>query len=188
MFTIFYALFGIPLFLIALADLGSFVKSSFLFIFRSLSNCCKKKKNLKAKSVGEHTDEEESAKSQAFSIIMDFLLIISVFLIFILLGAMVLPWWEKDLSAFNAAYFTFISISTIGLGDIGTHSVLYCPLPLIAYFAVPQNMQFLPLTLFYIAIGVWLTTRVIEKTADVFKLIHYAGRRVTDISNVSDIM
>uniref|UniRef100_A0A914VT55 Potassium channel domain-containing protein n=1 Tax=Plectus sambesii TaxID=2011161 RepID=A0A914VT55_9BILA len=168
LFTIFYALFGIPLFLIALTDLGSFVKSTFSFAYHFLTQLFKKRNKAKVGTVEKEKDEEDSRKSQHLSIIMDFLLIIVIFITFILLGATVLPWWEEDLSTFNAAYYTFISISTIGLGDI-----------------VPQNMQFLPLTLLYITIGLWLTTIVIEKISDVFKLVHYAGRRMTNIDNVN---
>lgn len=40
-------------------------------------------------------------------------------------------------------------------------------------------------TLIYITVGLWLTTTVVEQMADVFKLVHYAGRRVSNVKGVS---
>lgn len=45
-------------------------------------------------------------------------------------------------------------------------------------------MDFLLPTLIYITIGLWLTTALVEQLADVFRLVHYAGRQVTNVKGV----
>lgn len=62
----------------------------------------------------------------------------------------------------------FRSLTTIGLGDI-----------------VPRRMDFLLPTLIYITIGLWLTTALVEQLADVFRLVHYAGRHVSNVKGVN---
>ncbi|CAL1578511.1 unnamed protein product [Knipowitschia caucasica] len=47
-----------------------------------------------------------------------FLLILPVVFGYVLLMALVLPCWETELSLFDAFYFCFITITTIGFGDI----------------------------------------------------------------------
>jgi hypothetical protein len=61
-----------------------------------------------------------------------------------------------------------MSLSTIGLGDI-----------------VPRRMEYLVVTLIYLTIGLWLTTALVEQLADVFRLVHYAGRQVNNIKGIT---
>lgn len=91
-----------------------------------------------------------------------------LFLAFIAAGSAVLPLWEDQLTYFDSVYFSYMSLSTIGLGDI-----------------VPRRMEFLLPTLVYITIGLWLTTALVEQLADVFRLVHYAGRKVSNVRGVS---
>lgn len=46
-------------------------------------------------------------------------------------------------------------------------------------------MDFLFPTLLYITIGLWLTTALVEQLVDVFRLVHYAGRQVSNVKGVS---
>lgn len=46
-------------------------------------------------------------------------------------------------------------------------------------------MDFLLPTLIYITIGLWLTTAMVEQLADVFRLVHYAGRHVSNVRSVN---
>lgn len=41
------------------------------------------------------------------------------------------------------------------------------------------------ITLIYLTIGLWLTTALVEQLADVFRLVHYAGRQVNNIKGVN---
>lgn len=110
------------------------------------------------------------------------MLVAGLFVVFIAIGSAVIPLWENQLTYFDSVYFSYMwenaflykfhqsnlrSLTTIGLGDI-----------------VPRRMDFLLPTLIYITIGLWLTTALVEQLADVFRLVHYAGRQVTNVKGV----
>ncbi|TMS37062.1 hypothetical protein L596_004078 [Steinernema carpocapsae] len=151
MFTMVYGAFGIPLFLITIADLGRFFKTGIMSIIKTVY-----KRELK--KAGERKLIRE---------IGEVVLVAVLFLAFIAAGSAVLPMWEQELSYFDSLYFSYMSLTTIGLGDI-----------------VPRRMDFLLPTLIYITIGLWLTTALVEQLADVFRLVHYAGRQVSNVKGV----
>lgn len=65
-----------------------------------------------------------------------FLLILFVVFAYILIWALILPRWETHLTIFEAFYFCFITLTTIGLGDI-----------------VPKHPKFFLLTFLFIITG-----------------------------------
>ncbi|MCI4382371.1 hypothetical protein PGIGA_G00014120 [Pangasianodon gigas] len=65
-----------------------------------------------------------------------FMLILFVVFAYILSWALILPLWETDLNWFDAFYFCFITLTTIGFGDI-----------------VPQHPKFFMLTFLFIITG-----------------------------------
>lgn len=65
-----------------------------------------------------------------------FMLILLVVFAYILSWALILPLWEKDLNRFEAFYFCFITLTTIGFGDI-----------------VPKHPKFFMLTFLFIITG-----------------------------------
>ncbi|MCJ8736578.1 hypothetical protein PDJAM_G00014100 [Pangasius djambal] len=65
-----------------------------------------------------------------------FMLILLVVFAYILSWALILPLWEKDLNWFDAFYFCFITLTTIGFGDI-----------------VPKHPKFFMLTFLFIITG-----------------------------------
>ncbi|XP_076833822.1 potassium channel subfamily K member 18 [Brachyhypopomus gauderio] len=65
-----------------------------------------------------------------------FLIILLVVFAYILGWALILPLWEKEFSRFDAFYFCFITLTTIGFGDI-----------------VPQHPKFFMLTFLFIISG-----------------------------------
>ena len=154
-FTMIYGAFGIPLFLITIADVGRFFKTGIMYIIQAIY-----KKELK--KPGERKLLRE---------IGEVVLVAMLFLGFIAAGSAVLPLWEHQLTYFDSVYFSYMSLTTIGLGDI-----------------VPRRMDFLLPTLIYITIGLWLTTALVEQLADVFRLVHYAGRHVSNVKGVSKII
>ncbi|CCH63840.1 Potassium channel domain-containing protein [Caenorhabditis elegans] len=151
-FLMIYGAFGIPLFLITIADLGRFSKTAIMALVQKVS-----KRELKKQS-DEHLLRE----------IAEVLLVAGLFVVFIAIGSAVIPLWENQLTYFDSVYFSYMSLTTIGLGDI-----------------VPRRMDFLLPTLIYITIGLWLTTALVEQLADVFRLVHYAGRQVTNVKGIT---
>uniref|UniRef100_A0A0K0E9J2 Potassium channel domain-containing protein n=1 Tax=Strongyloides stercoralis TaxID=6248 RepID=A0A0K0E9J2_STRER len=151
-FTMIYGAIGIPLFLITIADLGRFFKTAILFLLQIIF-----KREIK-KSGDQHLLRE----------IGEVILVSLCFLAFIAAGSAILPLWESDLTYFQSVYFSYMSLTTIGLGDI-----------------VPRRMDFLLPTLVYITIGFWLTTALVEQLADVFRLVHYYGRHVSNVKGIT---
>ncbi|KAI1701910.1 ion channel domain-containing protein [Ditylenchus destructor] len=90
-----------------------------------------------------------------------------MFIIYIFGGAFLLASYEPDMTLFKAIYFNFVSLTSIGLGDV-----------------VPQSETYMVLTLLYIAIGLALTTIAIEIFADTLKKLHYFGRKIENVGNV----
>uniref|UniRef100_A0AC35U613 Ion_trans_2 domain-containing protein n=1 Tax=Rhabditophanes sp. KR3021 TaxID=114890 RepID=A0AC35U613_9BILA len=152
LFTMLYGVIGIPLFLITIADAGRFFKTAVFFMYKVIF-----KKEIKKE--GDRKFLRELGE-----------VILVVFLLtgFIATGSAVLPLWESDLTYFQSVYFSYMSLTTIGLGDI-----------------VPRRMDFLPLTLVYITIGFWLTTALVEQLADIFRFIHYYGRHVSNVKGIT---
>lgn len=70
------------------------------------------------------------------SLNVPFMLILFLVFAYILSWAMILPQWEEDLNSFEAFYFCFITLTTIGFGDI-----------------VPKHPKFFMLTFFFIITG-----------------------------------
>ncbi|KAI6198329.1 Ion transport 2 domain containing protein [Aphelenchoides fujianensis] len=84
-----------------------------------------------------------------------------LFALYLLLGSFVISIYEPEMDFFLAFYYAYISLFTIGLGDI-----------------VPKNEHYLLLTFIFVFIGLSLATIFIEIAADVLKKIHYVGRQV----------
>ncbi|CAI5455146.1 unnamed protein product [Caenorhabditis angaria] len=151
-FTMIYGAFGIPLFLITIADLGRFSKTAIMSAVQKMY-----KKEIK-----------KQGEQKFFRELGEVFLVALLFVLFIAVGSAVIPLWENQLTYFDSVYFSYMSLTTIGLGDI-----------------VPRRMDFLLPTLIYITIGLWLTTALVEQLADVFRLVHYAGRQVTNVKGIT---
>jgi hypothetical protein len=67
---------------------------------------------------------------------------------------------------FTSLYFNFISLTTIGLGDI-----------------IPRNSEYLLVTFIYLTIGLSITTIFIEVAADLLKKLHFIGRKVENVAS-----
>ncbi|CAG2207264.1 K2P18.1 [Mytilus edulis] len=136
--TIIYAIFGIPLTLLCLANLGSSMGNCFRFFYKHFCKiviclCCpqqaqwyakRRSKNLSNipeldinnlnkndnKVKGFNAGKEERVRVPIF---VSLLLIGS----YILAGAVIFATWEDDWDLLIGSYFCFITLSTIGFGD-----------------------------------------------------------------------
>lgn len=181
--TIVYAIIGIPMFLILLADFGKLLTRIIKFVcgytrrLRYSGACSKiqKQQHVQKAMSGFSTvynmairrpsqffgiDQNNDIESQTTEVMDDefnlpvslaFVLLIS----YILLGTFVYTLWE-DWGYFEAFYFVFISMSTIGFGDL-----------------VPNHPIFMICSIIYLVFGLALTSMFISvvqvKLSDTFK-------------------
>uniref|UniRef100_A0A915BW38 Potassium channel domain-containing protein n=1 Tax=Parascaris univalens TaxID=6257 RepID=A0A915BW38_PARUN len=137
LFCIIYGLIGVPLTLLTIADLGMFFsKPNFTYF----------EKNFR-----------QTYESIALGV---------TFFIYLLCGAYLLSLYEPELDFFKAFYFNFITLTTVGLGDI-----------------VPKREAYLLVTMVYTTFGLALTTLTIEIAADYLKRLHYFGRKVENVAS-----
>ncbi|CAG9532869.1 unnamed protein product [Cercopithifilaria johnstoni] len=142
MFCIFFAAFGVPLTLLTIADLGKFISQI----------------NGTNESMEMNDNNEQLNRTLA---------LIVLFIIYVIAGSLLLSSYEPEMPFFTAIYFNFITLTSIGLGDI-----------------VPQRRTYMGITILYIIVGLALTTIAIEIAADTLTKLHYFRRT---IKNVGDI-
>uniref|UniRef100_A0A0N5CDR3 Potassium channel subfamily K member 18 n=1 Tax=Strongyloides papillosus TaxID=174720 RepID=A0A0N5CDR3_STREA len=116
----------------------------------------------------ENSEDEvsESENAGTIQIIMTLLLAITTFL-YILLGAYIVHLYENDMNFFQAFYFNFITLTTIGLGDF-----------------VPQSYDYLALTITYVFVGMALVTVTLNLLSDILKKLHNFGRKIENVGEV----
>ncbi|CAJ0587769.1 unnamed protein product, partial [Mesorhabditis spiculigera] len=186
-FCIVYGVIGVPLTLLTIADMGMFIskilaqttqlirsmpkwaKAAWQLLRRkakSTSSPKQKENGLLEQEAVEGEDEEEppqEAEGQRRS--DESILLGLLFFCYLMLGAKVLSSYEPDMAYFEAFYFNFVTLTTIGLGDF-----------------VPKSYDYLFVTLCYIGIGLALTTMSVEIAADTLKKLHHFGRKVENVA------
>ncbi|VDK48481.1 unnamed protein product [Anisakis simplex] len=170
MFCISYALFGVPLILITVADIGKFLSENIVWLYTRYVHAKKQCVEKATASTSMSTDENTArVKDQLIQfglenyISIPISLIVGILLGYIAVGAVLLSTWESwdFLSGF---YFSFITMTTVGFGDI-----------------VPVKQKFFLIDLFYIIIGLAITTMCIDLVGiQYIRKIHYFGRAIKD--------
>lgn len=158
--TMIFALFGIPLMLLVLQDIGKLLTITMKYpwfqtkrICRRILRCCTKQslREMREIEVRERRDLE----------IFDLPLVVGVSLIFgwVLLCSMVLSVWDQNWTMLESFYFFFISLSTVGLGDL-----------------VPSSPRLLITMFGFILVGLSLVSMVINLLQTKMKKTYEAGR------------
>lgn len=132
LFCIAYALIGIPLTLTVIADLGRVFATVVSIIGKqlpALPKCCTR--GLEANPAGQRSLYALGAVGFLF--------------VYISAGAGMFKLWEDDWTFYDGFYFCFITMTTIGFGDI-----------------VPKRPKYMLLCTLYILIGLALTSTIIE--------------------------
>uniref|UniRef100_A0A0R3RQR4 Ion channel n=1 Tax=Elaeophora elaphi TaxID=1147741 RepID=A0A0R3RQR4_9BILA len=171
MFCIIYALFGVPLILITVADIGKFLSENIVWLYAKYTKAKKQYKE-KKKSVCITSlvgDINGNVKDQLLQfgleqyISIPILFIVGMLLGYITIGAVLLAAWEHW-DFFSGFYFSFITMTTVGFGDI-----------------VPVKQEYFLFDLFYIVIGLAITTMCIDLVGiQYIRKIHYFGRAIKD--------
>ncbi|EFO92061.1 CRE-EGL-23 protein [Caenorhabditis remanei] len=195
LFVIGYGLIGIPFTLLAIADLGKFISEMMVvaktfckktwkklkkawnpnFIrypklsgAKDLSNTDIEEKILENEKIENEIESSETSEEEDDLTETEATSLFILFLLYIAFGGMMLAAYEPDMDFFKAVYFNFVTLTSIGLGDI-----------------VPRSETYMLITIVYIAIGLALTTIAIEIAADALKKLHYFGRKIENVGNVA---
>uniref|UniRef100_A0A914DYI5 Potassium channel domain-containing protein n=1 Tax=Acrobeloides nanus TaxID=290746 RepID=A0A914DYI5_9BILA len=179
-FVICYGLIGVPFTMLVIANLGKFLAEllkrwarPFVVCFSCIYMRCYKSRRVRQKpeitqnqklpqeSVLQEDAEDESIHQGALSLFIAFIL-------YIIVGSFIIASYEPEMDVFKAIYFNFVTLTTIGLGDL-----------------IPQSKTYLVFTLLYVAVGLALTTIAIEIAADYLKKLHYFGRKMENVGNVA---
>lgn len=141
-FVVVYGIIGIPFFLVALADMSQYgfflqniicqLKDAFRRFISSgiklfMSWICSRKKKL--------ADGDADDSMGLCDTLFKALVVVGAFLLYVAGGALVLPVWE-DLNTLDSMYFAFVSLTTIGFGDIGEAVIFW------SAFLTQTHLQF----------------------------------------------
>ncbi|CAB3400076.1 unnamed protein product [Caenorhabditis bovis] len=182
---IIFALFGIPLLLVTIADIGKFLSEFLSFLYRSYRAFKRKLRrqsrkiatqyrsptsrsssvmgSSKAGSLNLHEMDSESDDSIEDELRIPVFMVLFVLLAYTAIGGFLFQSWE-GLQYFEAFYFCFITMATVGFGDI-----------------VPTEQVYMFFTMAYIIFGLSLATMCIDLAGtEYIRKIHYLGSKMED--------
>ncbi|XP_014355577.1 TWiK family of potassium channels protein 9 [Papilio machaon] len=132
LFCIAYALIGIPLTLTVIADLGR--------VFATVLSVAAKQLPALPKCCSRVSEVNPASKRSLYA-----LWAVCFLFVYLSAGAALFKMWEDDWTFYDGFYFCFITMTTIGFGDL-----------------VPKRPKYMLLCTLYILIGLALTSTIIE--------------------------
>ncbi|GMS81710.1 hypothetical protein PENTCL1PPCAC_3885, partial [Pristionchus entomophagus] len=159
--TMVYALFGIPLMLLVLQDFGKLLTITMKFpwfqakrLARRILRCCTKQ------SLREMREIEEQERRDLDIFDLPLIVGVSLVVLWVWICTLVLSYYDTHWSLLEAFYFFFISLSTIGLGDL-----------------VPQSPRLLIIMFGFILVGLSLVSMVVNLLQTKMRKTYEAGRK-----------
>ncbi|XP_042221495.1 TWiK family of potassium channels protein 7-like [Homarus americanus] len=126
LFTILYNVIGIPLLLIFLANIGDFLANSCRYLYsRVCCRWCRFRRRLAETRAGKTVEKRSLWKDDVGyekymateKVNVPIVVNLCIITVYLMLGGVLFKWWEGwDL--LTAVYFTFITLTTIGFGDL----------------------------------------------------------------------
>ncbi|KAK5983391.1 hypothetical protein GCK32_010982 [Trichostrongylus colubriformis] len=167
-----FALFGAPLAIITIGDLGKFLSECTIWLYKEM----KKGRALlyarwrRFRGLNKENEDAESQLSSSRSLDWEDLvldktevpvfMVFTILLLYIAFGGVLFSFLE-GWTYMDAFYYSFISLTNIGFGDI-----------------VPENHDYIVLMLAYLGIGLAVTTMCIDLVGiQYIQKIHYFGRK-----------
>uniref|UniRef100_A0A0N5A490 Ion_trans_2 domain-containing protein n=1 Tax=Parastrongyloides trichosuri TaxID=131310 RepID=A0A0N5A490_PARTI len=177
-----FALFGAPLAIITIGDLGKFLSECTIWLYKNIKKVRKSfslyytRWSKIRKGVTTELDDAVSVNESVGRSNLDWddldktevpvLLVFAILLLYIALGGVLFAILESW-TYMDAFYYCFVSLTTIGFGDF-----------------VPERHEYIIIMLIYLGVGLAVTTMCIDLVGiQYIQKIHYFGRkfRGTDI-------
>uniref|UniRef100_A0A914VYA4 Potassium channel domain-containing protein n=1 Tax=Plectus sambesii TaxID=2011161 RepID=A0A914VYA4_9BILA len=153
MFCIVYGLCGIPMAMIILANVGQYLNQFACNSRKRFEQYSDRRRRSKA-LIGDEADNSVQLTS---------LMVLVVFLLYVALGAVLLPLLNGKMDFLNGLYYNFLCLTAIDFGAL-----------------VPKRVALLPITLTYVCIGLAITTLAIDVGSEYMKKLHYLGKKMKD--------
>uniref|UniRef100_A0A8R1XM95 Potassium channel domain-containing protein n=1 Tax=Onchocerca volvulus TaxID=6282 RepID=A0A8R1XM95_ONCVO len=171
-----FSLFGVPLAVITIGDLGKFLSECTIWFYKEMKKSrysLKRYLNIFRRPDAHNGESRLSERSnEAKTVLLNWddlilekakvplILVFTILLLYIAFGGLLFalfePWTYMD-----AFYFCFVSLTTIGFGDL-----------------VPENQEYVVLMLIYLGFGLAVTTMCIDLVGiQYIQKIHYFGRK-----------
>ncbi|EFO17291.2 hypothetical protein LOAG_11208 [Loa loa] len=149
LFCIFYTLVGVPLLFLSLTNIGQFIAEGYWIFLASLQRT--------------QCIDAPDERRLPLSIVVTLLLTHSI------IGGLLFHFWIDQMPVIPAIYFSFVSITTIGYGDI-------TPTP-------NDAIQTLIIVL-YLAIGMVIMSTFVASLYNYLRRLHYLGRNFSGAAHV----
>ncbi|CAD5234969.1 unnamed protein product [Bursaphelenchus xylophilus] len=155
-----YGLLGIPVTMIIIANMGQY--------FNNFATIIKKKiilyqTNRQRRLSAAKMNEDEVPES---STAMVGLALLACFIIYVILGAILLPLLNGEFDFLNGIYHNFICLTAIDFGSL-----------------VPTRVEFLPITFMYVCFGLAMTTIAIQVGSEYMKKLHHLGQNLKNVAH-----
>ncbi|KRZ08448.1 TWiK family of potassium channels protein 7, partial [Trichinella zimbabwensis] len=169
-----FGIFGIPLLLITIADIGKFLSDLITFLYRQFRTLkaklgkhsrnftfCGKKISINEDAKDSELDNISEQTSESGDVHLPVVMAMVVLISYTAFGGLLFQMLE-GWGYFEAFYFCFITMATIGFGDI-----------------VPSEQVYLFFTIIYIVVGLALTTMCIDLAgSEYITKLHYFGQKI----------
>ncbi|GMT04443.1 hypothetical protein PENTCL1PPCAC_26617, partial [Pristionchus entomophagus] len=153
LFCIVYGICGIPFTMIIIANVGQYLNQFAGDSRRKIEEYRERRRRSRASLTGR---EIEDSPIQIAS-----LALLIIFLLYVALGALLLPALNGEIDFFNGLYYNFLCLTAIDFGQL-----------------VPSRVAFLPITFLYVVLGLAITTIAIDIGSEYLKKLHNLGKRV----------
>ncbi|KAE9417676.1 hypothetical protein Angca_004283 [Angiostrongylus cantonensis] len=167
-----FALFGAPLAIITIGDLGKFLSECTIWLHKEMKKArsllhgrWRRFRGLNKESIDAESQTTSSPAIDWEDLVMDktevpVFMVFTILLLYIAFGGVLFSFLE-GWTYMDAFYYSFISLTTIGFGDI-----------------VPENHDYIVLMLVYLGVGLAVTTMCIDLVGiQYIQKIHYFGRK-----------
>ncbi|VDO42281.1 unnamed protein product [Haemonchus placei] len=158
LFCIVYGICGIPITMIIIANVGQYL-NNFASNSRRKLEAYRTQRRMSRASLSGKEYKESSIQVTSLALLI-------AFLIYVAMGALLLPALNGQIDFFNGLYFNFLCLTAIDFGQL-----------------VPTRVAFLPITFLYVCLGLAITTIAIDVGSEYMKKLHYLGKKMKDAAS-----